>query len=117
VAVSGFGVNQMFLILTLGYILIPTLMIILSLVLGARVSRVVNIVVSLLYAVSIILSCIGETWVYYLIGSLVEVILLIAIAVTAWRWPRENADASVTARTATSPAAEGTAARTPGSIA
>lgn len=33
------------------------------------------------------LAAIGETWAYYLIGSVVEVILLAAIARTAWTWP------------------------------
>ena len=63
-------------------------MVFLSLVLRPRVNRVVNIVVALFYAVSIIASCIGETWGYYLIGSAVEVVLLVAIVRTAWTWPR-----------------------------
>jgi hypothetical protein len=63
-------------------------MVFLSLVLRARVNRIVNTVVALVYAVSIIASCIGETWVYYLLGSAVEVVLLVAIVRTAWMWPR-----------------------------
>ena len=39
--------------------------------------------------ISIIASCIGETWAYYIIGSAVEVILLVAIARTAWKWPQD----------------------------
>src|SRR5450759_915370 len=69
-------------------ILIPTLMVFLSLVLRPRVNRIVNIVVALFYAVSIIALCIGEEWVYYLLGSAVEVVLLVAIVRTAWTWPR-----------------------------
>ena len=46
-----------------------------------------HIVVSFVYMISIIVSCIGETWVYYLLGSLLEVILLVVIARAAWRWP------------------------------
>jgi hypothetical protein len=38
----------------------------------------------------IVVSCIGETWVYYLLGSAVEVVLLLAIARTAWKWPRRH---------------------------
>jgi hypothetical protein len=49
-------------------------------------NRITNLVVSLLYVVSIVVSCTGETWVYYLLGSLVEVVLLVAIAHSAWRW-------------------------------
>ncbi len=45
-----------------------------------------TIVVALVYALTIIGSCIGETWIYYWVGSVVEVVLLIAIARTAWGW-------------------------------
>ncbi len=69
------------------YILVPALMVVLSLVLTPRVNRMLNIAVSLLYAVTIIGAAIGEDWAYYIIGSVVEVILLAAIARTAWRWP------------------------------
>ncbi len=46
-----------------------------------------NIVVSLVYLLTIIASCIGETWAYYIVGSAVEVLLLGAIARSAWTWP------------------------------
>ena len=87
VATTDFAVNQVFLTFTLIYILIPTLMVVLSLVLTPRVNRPINIVVSLLYMASIIVSCIGEEWAYYLVGSLIEVLLLAAIVRAAWRWP------------------------------
>jgi len=87
VATTSFTVNQVFLTFTLIYILIPILMVVLSLLLRAPVNRVTNIVVSVLYAISIIVSCIGEEWAYYIVGSGIEVILLAAIARSAWRWP------------------------------
>jgi hypothetical protein len=89
-AATGITVDQMFLVFTDVYILIPTLMVVLSLVLRPRVNRIVNIVVAVVYAVSIIASCIGEGWVYYLLGSAVEVVLLVAIVRTAWTWPRSQ---------------------------
>lgn len=85
---TGLAVNQVFLTATLVYILLPSLMVVLSLVLTPRANRITNITVSLLYTVTILASCIGETWVYYLIGSAVEAVLLLAIAHTAWKWPR-----------------------------
>jgi Family of unknown function (DUF6326) len=88
VAATGITIDQAFLVFTTAYILVPTLMVVLSLVLRPRVNRIVNIVVALFYAVSIIAGCIGETWVYYLLGSAVEVVLLVAIVRTAWTWPR-----------------------------
>jgi hypothetical protein len=87
VATAGFEVNQVFLTFTLIYILLPALMVVLSLLLKSRVNRTINIVVSVLYILTIIGSAIGEKWAYYFLGSLIEVILLVAIARTAWKWP------------------------------
>lgn len=86
--VATFTVGQVFLISTLLYILPSTLMVILSLLLKPRVNRIANIAVSLFYAITIAALCIGESWIYYLLGSLVEVVLLVFIARTAWKWPR-----------------------------
>ena len=87
VATTDFTVNQGFLTVTLIYVLLPILMVVLSLVLTPRVNRMTNIVVSLVYLLTIIVSCIGEIWAYYIVGSAVEVILLGVIARTAWAWP------------------------------
>lgn len=87
IATTELAVTQVFLTSTLVYILLPTLMVSLSLVLRPRVNRITNIVVSLLYTVTILVSCIGEMWVYYLLGSAVEAVLLLVIARTAWTWP------------------------------
>ena len=87
VATTGFTVDQVFLTATLIYVLLPILMVVLSLILRPRVNRLVNLVLSLLYLISIIVSCIGETWAYYIVGSFIEAILLLGIALTAWRWP------------------------------
>jgi hypothetical protein len=91
VATTGFHVDQMFLTLTLAYILVPALMVVGSLVLRPRTNRLLNLVVSGVYAITIIGSAVGETWAYYIIGSVVEVLLLVAVARTAWTWPREEA--------------------------
>lgn len=84
------SVDQMFLTSTLLYILLPSLMVVLCLVLKPRANRITNVTLSVLYAVTIVVSCIGETWVYYLLGSAAEVLLLLAIARTAWKWPRQH---------------------------
>jgi hypothetical protein len=86
-AATTFEVDQIFLISALLYLVPPILMVVLSLLLKPRANRIVNVVVSLFYLISILALCIGEKWVYYIIGSLVEAILLGAIARTAWRWP------------------------------
>ena len=87
VPITGFEINQRFLVFTTIYVLIPSLMVVASLVARARINRRLNMVVSLLYAASVVASVVGEPWIYYVIGSLVEVVILLAIARTAWTWP------------------------------
>jgi hypothetical protein len=69
---AGFGVDQTFLTLTSVYILVPSLMVVVSLLARARMNRLANIIVSLLYAASIVVTVVGETWAYYILGSAVR---------------------------------------------
>jgi Family of unknown function (DUF6326) len=86
--VGGFTVNQSFLFGTTAYVVIPSLMVLLTLILRPRVNRIVNIVLAVVYAVTIIAGAIGE-WSYYIFGSGIEVVLLAAIVYYAWTWPRQ----------------------------
>jgi len=83
---AGLDINQTFLALTTVYILVPSLMVVGCLVLPYRVNRIANLVLAVLYAVTIVVSMLGETWLYYLIGSVVEVALLAMIVLVAVRW-------------------------------
>jgi Family of unknown function (DUF6326) len=87
--VGGFDIGQAFLFGTTAYIAIPSLMVFLVLVLRPSVSRVANLVLAPLYALTIIAGAVGE-WSYYVMGSALEVALLAAIAFYAWTWPRER---------------------------
>ena len=87
----GFEINQAFLVYSTVYILIPSLMVVVSLLAPARTNRATNIVVSLVYLASVVVSMIGESWIYYILGSVVEVLLLLAVARAAWTWPRRTA--------------------------
>ncbi|MGE5460431.1 MAG: hypothetical protein ACM3WR_07380 [Solirubrobacterales bacterium] len=58
-----------------------------ALILRPRINRVVNIALSVVYALTIIGGAIGE-WNYYLLGSASEVVLLAAVAYYAWSWPK-----------------------------
>jgi len=69
------------------YVLVPILMLFLSLVMPVRATRAANIVVAVLYAVTVVGGAIGE-WNYYLLGSLVEVALLAGVVYYAWTWPK-----------------------------
>jgi Family of unknown function (DUF6326) len=76
--VSGFTVNQTFLLVTTIYIMIPSLMVFGALVLRPRINRIVNIALGIIYATTIIAGAVGE-WSYYVLGSAIEVALLAAI--------------------------------------
>jgi len=88
--VSGvFNVNQTFFALTTLYILIPSLMVFLSLILRPRLNRVLNIAIASLYILTIIGASIGEKWAYYLMGSAIEVILLGILIYYCVKWPKK----------------------------
>lgn len=84
--VAGSTINQSFLLGTTAYVLIPSLMVFLALVLRPRLSRMANIVLGVAYALTVMVGAIGE-WSYYVLGSAVEVALLGAIVYYAWTWP------------------------------
>jgi hypothetical protein len=91
-----FTIGQGFLLGVTLYIVIPSLMVFLSLVLPVRTNRVANIVLPVIYGITIGGGAVGE-WSYYILGSAIEVALLAVIAYYAWTWPRttETATAGV----------------------
>ena len=62
-------------------------MIFLTLVLRPAMARWSNIVLAILYVVSILAAAIGED-AYYLFLSAVEIAMLLLIVRYAWSWPR-----------------------------
>ncbi len=84
----GFEIGQTFLALTTAYVIVPSLMVVVSLLAPAAWNRRLNVAISLVYLVTVVGSTVGESWVYYFLGSAVEAVLLRAIAAVAWRWPR-----------------------------
>lgn len=90
--IFAFTIGQGFLLGVTIYILVPSLMLFLSLVLPVRVTRIANIVAAVLYAVTITGGAIGE-WNYYILGSITEVALLAGVVYYAWTWP-EATDAT-----------------------
>ena len=85
--VGGFTVDQAFLLGTTVYVVIPSLMVVGALVLRPAVNRIANIVLGVLYAVTIVAAAIGE-WSYYILGSVIEVALLAAVVYYASTWPK-----------------------------
>jgi hypothetical protein len=89
--ISGIEITQAFLLAVSVYIAIASVMIFLTLVLRPTVARWTNIVLAILYAVSIVASAIGETDAYFLFLSVAEIGMLLLIVRYAWTWPRREA--------------------------
>jgi hypothetical protein len=92
----AFTIGQGFLLGVTIYILVPSLMLSLSLVLPVRVTRTANIVAAVLYAVTIVGGAIGE-WNYFILGSVMEAALLAGVVYYAWTWPKATDDAATPA--------------------
>ena len=84
----AFTIGQGFLLGVTIYVLVPSLMLFLSLVLPVRVTRTANTVAAVLYAVTIAGSAIGESNYYYILGSITEAALLAGVVYYAWTWPK-----------------------------
>ena len=85
--IAAFTIGQGYRFGVTMYILIPSLMVFLSLVLSASVTRMASIVVAVLYALTIAGSAIGA-WNYFILGSLAEAALLAGVVYYAWTWPK-----------------------------
>jgi hypothetical protein len=75
-------------------IAIPTLMVLLSMTLTARVNRATNLVVALLFIPLSVFNAAGASWdwaFYYSLTIGVEVLILAFILRSAWTWPRTPA--------------------------
>jgi Family of unknown function (DUF6326) len=83
----AFTIGQGFLLGVTIYVVVPALVLFLSLVLPVRVTRMANIVVAVLYAVTVAGGAIGE-WNYYILGSITEAALLAGVVYYAWTWPK-----------------------------
>jgi uncharacterized protein DUF6326 len=88
--IAGFQINQVFLLGVSIYILIPSAMVFLALVLKPAVNRWANLIISVAYFATIVVSAVGETWVYYIFLSIAESVLTLLIGWLAWRWPRQQ---------------------------
>ena len=88
--VLKFDISQTLLTIFLTLIAIPSLMVMLSMPLPARVNRAANLVVASLYIPVSMFNAVGESsYIYYYgLGVVLEVIVLAVILRSAWTWPR-----------------------------
>jgi hypothetical protein len=61
-----------------------------ALVLRPSINWIANIVLGVVYSLTIIAGAIGE-WRYYVLGSAIEVAALAGVVYYAWTWPRRVA--------------------------
>ena len=81
-----FPVTQTSLLTASILMIIPAVMVFLSLALKHKAARWTNIILGLLYTLVNISNLIGETWAYYLLSGVVELVLTLLIAAYAWKW-------------------------------
>ena len=93
--ISAFSIGQGYLLGVIVYIALPSLMVFLSLVLPAKVTRTANLVLAVVYALTFVGSAVGE-WTYFILGSAIEVALLAGIAYHAWTWPKAVSESTST---------------------
>ena len=73
---------------------LPSLMVLLSLVLKAKVNRIVNIVAGIFHILVLIgTQFVGEndSWFYWRFNELMEALFLLLIIWSAWKWPKVEA--------------------------
>jgi hypothetical protein len=87
--ISGITISEAFLLSVSVYVAIASLMVFLTLVLRPSVTRWMNIVLPVLYIVSIVASLLGES-AYFILLSIVEIALLVVIVGYAWTWPTQE---------------------------
>ena len=95
--IGGFTLSQSFLLATTIYVVIPSLMVFITLILRPRLNRIANIALPIIYALTIVAGAIGE-WNYYIVASAIEVGLLALVVYYAWTWPLLGHQAGVDPR-------------------
>lgn len=71
-------------------IIVPCLMIALTLLLNARISKILNIVVGLFFVFMMAAFTYMAGWYFYKMYAAVETILVATIAWQAWNWPKQD---------------------------
>ena len=100
-----FDVSQTLLTTFLALMAIPIFMVVLSMTLPARANRITNLIVASVQVPYTAFNVVGESWTYFytgppfVLGLVLEVILLALILRYAWTWPRTAPSATM----ATSP--------------
>ena len=106
--VFEFDVSQTLLTTFLALMAIPIFMVVLSMTLPARANRTTNLIVASVQVPYTAFNVVGESWTYFytgppfVLGLVLELILLAVILRYAWTWPR-TAPSATMATMATGP--------------
>lgn len=85
--VFTFDISQGFIFMALFLATIPMLMIVLSVLLSANVSRLINMIVATLLIPYMLFNLAGEAWPHMIFAAVVEVGLLLYVIRLAQQWP------------------------------
>jgi len=88
------AVTQGMLVGTAALMAVPSLMIFLSIVLPAVLSRWLNVGAGLFYATIMLLILVNGAWAFYMLFATIEIILTLLVVWYAWRWPRQPTSAA-----------------------
>ena len=89
VVVWPLQITQAFLVVGLALMAVPTLMVLASVILPARVNRMANLVVASLYVPVTAMRILDESWTnFHGLGIALELGLVAVILRIAWAWPR-----------------------------
>jgi len=88
-----FGAGDQGALLSISSILLVTsLMICLSILLPAKLNRILNIIVGLIMTVMLAYLAVVAGWYFYKMYAAVEAILTLVIVYYAWTWPKESTE-------------------------
>lgn len=83
-----FDISQLFLMIAMVLVALPTVMIFLSVLLPAKANRLTNIIVAIVLIPYMLFNLAGEAWMHMYFAAALEVLLLLIIIRYAWKWPR-----------------------------
>ena len=86
-----FDISYVFLMIAMFFVAIPVLMIFLSIALPAKVNRLANIIIAVVYIPYMLFNLAGVAWLHMYFAAAIEVVLLCLIIRYAWKWPRIEA--------------------------
>lgn len=100
--VFEFDLSQTFSTAALALMSVPSLMVVLSAALPARVNRIANLAAASLFVPVTAFNVAGESWLlFYGLGVVLELLVLAFILRSAWTWPRVAPSVAATTRQGT----------------